>query len=269
MKTFLAVTAGVLALAVGPASAADLGVPARGPMPAPAYNWTGFYLGGNVGYGNGEDSVSTSSTLGGAPFGSPFSFETKSNGFFGGGQAGFNYEFPTNFVIGVEADGDGSGISGSSSTCPGTFQVPNCSLHNIRLEDFGTVRGRFGYAWNNVLVYGTGGWAWGDGQATATLSPKFSPSGFANSSATVSPSISGWVVGAGVEVGLLSFPGWTVRLEYLHLEFDNIGNTLNFGTVPVLGALVSTSTANNRFDTLRFGVNYLFSWGAPPIATRY
>lgn len=265
MKALLPVAAGLFVLAAVPAGAADMALPAKAPVAV--YNWTGFYFGGNVGYGDGEDSVSTSSTLNGAAFGAPFAFETKSSGFFGGGQAGFNYELPTNFVIGVEADGDWSGITGNSSTCP---SATNCSFHKNSLEDFGTVRGRLGYAWNNVLVYGTGGWAWGEGKVTTTLGPTFIPVGLEGVSTSVTPNLSGWTAGAGLEVGLLSFPGWTVRLEYLHLEFDNVANTFTFtGTGAPPPVLVSSSTANVRFDMLQFGVNYLFNWGPAPIMARY
>jgi len=259
MKTFLAVTAGMLALAAVPAGAADLGLPAKAPVPV--YNWTGCYFGGNVGYGNGQDRFTTSTTFG-AGLPTVFSDTIKSNGFFGGGQAGCNYELPSSFVFGIEADGDWSDIHGSTNT----FNPANSVYHNFELEDFGTVRGRFGYAWNNVFVYGTGGWAWGEDKVQATITA--SAIGFAGASVTNTTDLSGWVAGAGLEVGLLNFPGWTVRLEYLHLEFDNVHETFNFGAIRTL-SLISHSTSTIDVDTLRIGVNYLFNFGPAPIVTRY
>jgi len=180
----------------------------------------------------------------------------KSNGFFGGGQTGFNYEFAHSWVIGVEADADGSGINGGAGFCA---VVGNCTSTTVRLDDFGTVRGRLGYAWNNVLVYGTGGWAWGQGKVNSSTT-----SGVIVDNTN---SMSGWTAGAGLEVGLLSFPGWTVRLEYLHIQFDNI---IDLFPAPVTIRTVGIApvSAVDRFDTLRFGVNYLFNWGPAPIMPR-
>jgi len=253
MKTFLAVAAGMLALAVVPAGAADLGLPTKAPVAA--YNWTGFYFGGNGGYGNGEDLFTDLPPA--APFGAfTTNMAIKSNGFFGGGQAGFNYQFSSPWVVGVEADADASGINGGAGFCA---IVGNCTSTTVRLDDFGTLRGRLGYAWNNVLVYATGGWAWGQGKVNSSTT----------SGAIVdnTNNMSGWTAGAGLEVGLLSFPGWTVRLEYLHIQFDNVTDLFPAPITTRTVGIASVS-AVDRFDTLRFGVNYLFNFGPAPIMPR-
>ena len=152
---------------------------------------TGFYVGGNfgggwgnTGYSGGQSTGSTSFLTSlaariavAAPVGT-FAGSEKSSGIFGGGQIGYNYQFPsTPWLVGVEADIDASSIRGSSSYCPvatstgpgpgtGSTFVLGCSTNSMKLEDFGTVRGRLGYAWDNLLFYGTGGWAWARSSST-------------------------------------------------------------------------------------------------------
>jgi outer membrane immunogenic protein len=264
MKPLFPVVAGLFALAAVPASAADLPLPAKAPI-APAYNWTGFYLGGNVGYTGALDQFSGFTTVGGITT-ATFSDSVHTSGVSGGGQAGFNYELPYSVVLGVEADGDWTNSRGGNGFCT---SATNCSFHRFDIDDYGTVRGRLGYAWNNVLFYGTGGWAWTDRTNTATLIKSSFPA-LVGASVTDSRNLSGWVWGAGFEVGLISWmPNVTLRFEYLHLQFDNINEVLNFGTVPGVGPLVSNSKATLGIDTARVGVNYLFNWGAAPMMARY
>lgn len=165
-------TAALSVASVHVVTAADL--PTKAPVyaPVPYYNWTGFYVGGNVGGGWGHTDFTIATA--GAPVGAGAvalsgSGSSNKSGFFGGGQIGFNYQFATNWVAGIEADVDLSGISGSSSTCLALATgVGGCSSSSGKLNDFGTVRGRLGYAWNNVLLYGTGGLAWDESSTTFT-----------------------------------------------------------------------------------------------------
>ncbi len=171
MRALLIAAAGVLAMSVvNPASAADVAPPRvtkerriPPPLPAPVFNWTGFYLGGNFGGGWGHsDFTSTfAGTVAGIPL--PTTQTTGSgngSGIVGGGQIGFNYQFLGNWVAGIEADIDAAHIAGSKSACLSTTSgtIFGCGSRDSTIEDFGTVRGRLGYAFNNVLVYGTGGW---------------------------------------------------------------------------------------------------------------
>ena len=105
----------------------------------------------------------------------------------------------------------------------------------------GTVRGRVGYAFDQVLIYGTGGYAWADNRMTATL---------LGVSASDSNFHSGWTVGAGVEV--MFAPKWSVKAEYLYRSFQ--GETYNFPGVIVGG--VATGTLN--LNSVQVGVNYHF-----------
>jgi outer membrane immunogenic protein len=263
---------GILALAIaapmGDAAAADLPAksptPPSEPPPLPHYfNWTGFYVGGNFGGGwTTADFSGTTVFTGVTP--STFSGSDSLSGILGGGQIGFNYEFPNSIVIGLEADGDWADINGSTSTCSSSAGVTTgCANNNAKLEDFGTVRGRLGHAWSNLLFYGSGGWAWGGSKTVSTLTcvgagcPAISTS-FTGGNSTSSVDASGWAAGAGLEWAFAR--NWSVRLEYLHLQFDGVGEKfISSGTVGAARfTSLSSTTLNLEADTVRVGVNYLF-----------
>jgi len=262
----------VLALAViapvGAANAADLAVKAPPPPPmAPAsayFNWTGFYVGGNVG-GAWDNTTVTGSTLVGATS-STFSGSGNASGVIGGGQIGANYEFPSNWVIGFEADVDGSSLSGSSNSCAVTALgvTTGCATVNTKLNDFGTVRGRLGYAANNVLFYGTGGWAWSQSSTASNLTcagpgcPTTSLVFTGGSSSASLTATNGWTAGAGIEWAFTR--NWTLRVEYLHLQFNGVSET--FSSAGTIGGVAGTSTtgtnSNSGIDIARVGINYIF-----------
>jgi outer membrane immunogenic protein len=248
------------------ANAAEITSPALIPPGSSWYNWTALYIGGNVGGGWGNTSFN------GTDFGrfgtSTFSGSTNSSGWLGGGQIGGNFEFAQQWVIGIEADGDGAKISSSSTGCStlATGLARGCGTDSEQLKDFGTARGRFGYAFGNLLLYGTGGWAWGNSSgshATTCVSSLIAlcpgaSTAFAGGAASFSKSLSGWTAGAGLEWGFLR--NWTVRVEYLHVEFDNVST--GFSTTITTGRVttpITTSVAsNNGFDMVRIGLNFLF-----------
>jgi outer membrane immunogenic protein len=269
MRPVLGFAAGLLVLAaMTPAGAADLPMPTKAPPPPPPpFTWTGFYIGGNVGYGWSNESFNLTSVN---SLGTSIESGTNSaSGFLGGGQIGANYEFSTHLVIGIEADVDWTDIKRSSTGCatyitgPDTGEVSGCGTNNVQLDDFGTVRGRLGYAWSTLLLYGTGGWAWGhsSGTHTQTCAGPGCPGTslpFTGGSASISDNFSGWAAGAGLEWAFL--PNWTLRVEYLHLEFDNVPTNYSYtvvvNTVPFP---VSTHISSNAGDDIvRVGVSYLF-----------
>ena len=221
MKKILLTTTGLIALGMAPAIAADL--PARAYTKAPAAaiainNWSGFYLGAMGGYAQQTEAT----TLG---FG-----EVK--GGFAGGTLGYNWQ-TGNLVFGIEADAAWADVG---------FSVGNPALASFetRIRDMGTVRGRIGYAFDQVLVYGTGGYAWADNRVTASL---------LNVSVSDSKFHSGWTLGAGVEV--MFAPKWSVKAEYLYKSFESA--TYFAGTVPG-GVPVGTINLNS----VQVGVNYHF-----------
>ena len=177
MKKFLLAGAALIALGVSAASAADIQrrqvMPGKAPVyVAPAYNWTGFYVGINGGGGWGRSDFSV-------PFASD-SFNT--SGGLVGGTLGYNWQMGQ-AVFGLEGDIDWSNIRGSS-ICGG---ITSCETRNDWL---GTVRGRLGYAFDRFMPYVTGGLAVGN--------IKTSIDGIGSANETKA----GWTVGAGIEAAI-------------------------------------------------------------------
>ncbi len=234
MKAILLAGASVLALGVT-AQAADLYIAAPEPIAvAAAYNWNGLYLGLHGGYGGGQFDYPFSGTL----FNTPVtgSLDLTSGGFFGGGQIGYNFQM-NQFVLGVEADIAASGIDGQVS-----LDIPAGPLTvsaGSSLNWFGTVRGRLGVAFDNVLVYGTGGFAYG----STTTSIDVNGTNLFSASNTKS----GWTVGGGVEVGLT--PHLSLKAEYLYLDL---------GTDVIAAAPGITFSESTTAHTLKTGLNYRF-----------
>ena len=192
MRTLLLAGAGLLAMGVASASAADL--PARMPAKAPVYvapmtyNWTGFYLGLNGGGGFGRSEFN-----GTLPSGS---FDT-SGGLFGA-TVGYNWQTGP-VVLGLEGDIDWSNIKGSGS-CGGF----SCDVRNDYLA---TIRGRLGYAMDRWMPYVTGGAAIGN--------VKTSIAGFGDTNNTKG----GWTVGGGIEASIAG--PWTAKVEYLYVDLGD------------------------------------------------
>ncbi len=254
MKKLLLGLVAIGALIAGPAMAADLGMPLKAPPApvAPVYSWSGFYLGGQVGYGWG-----TSYQQGADGFGTTGNFNI--SGVVGGVTAGYNWQFNGNWVVGLETDFSGADINGTVNSSPTYSCITTTGAPSPcydKIDWFGTVRGRLGYAWNNVLLYGTGGWAYGRAEAGITGCPVFTV-GFCGSN-----DVSGWTAGGGLEYGLA--PNWSIKVEYLHVDMGRFNFTTSGGCAGT-GGCVSPAV----FDLVRSGVNYRFNWGGAPIATRY
>jgi outer membrane immunogenic protein len=165
-------------------------------------SWARPYLGVNLGYA----------------WGSVANNPAKPSGFVGGVQAGYNWQSGS-FVFGLE--GDIQATAAEETFAPWKFSNPW----------FGTVRGRAGYAFNNVLFFGTGGLAFGELRATTF-------------GLTESHTNAGWTLGAGAEMGLDR--NWSAKIEYLYVDLANS----NF---------VITGASNGyRFGLIRAGVNYRF-----------
>ena len=238
---------GMMAAALGTdAWGADIPVSTKAPPPS-GFNWSGLYFGGHVGWAWQTFNTATfDDTLGGQIE----QFKSKDNGFFGGGQIGYNWVIAPNWLLGLEADGSVASISKSVPVC-GT----ECVSYQFSTNDFGTGRGRLGYFWNNTLIYGTGGWAWTDVKVdrTVTSAPLIPGlAGLASNGSNAGIS-NGWAAGAGLEWGFA--PRWTARVEYLHLQFQSIVNNYSYATA---APTLRTSTTVLGNDTLRVGINYLF-----------
>jgi outer membrane immunogenic protein len=250
------------------ASAADLPQPApvyaKAPPSVAPYSWTGFYVGGNIGYGWGN--ANNNVTL----FDSNFAFTLtqsqsgKPQGIIGGGQFGYNWQFSPHGVFGLEADWQGSGAAANQSfvdpfVLPGQVTGTVSANYGDRISWFGTVRGRVGYAWDSLLIYGTGGLAYGEVKLAGTVNETIMGPGFGPASAiwpfSVSKVNAGWTVGAGIEGALAS--SWTWKAEYLYLDLGSITGVSPAG---LSGGTGATLTAQGRFtdNILRAGLNFQF-----------
>jgi outer membrane immunogenic protein len=294
-----------IALIGTPAFAADMGVPSA-PPPAPVYNWTGWYVGVNAGasFGNVKTDFNAPVTVTTSVFGGPFAGQvlgpgtfgfagsdtTSPNGFMGGGQIGYNWQWSPLIVIGLEADFQGA-LERDSSTLTGPFHGSITSANFVnpisgstvldyqtKIDWFGTVRARIGYVWGNgnVMSYLSGGLAYGEVKINGTSTSSGTNDGEPPFSVTQafghSQVNTGWVVGYGTE-GVIDFWGahnWTWKIEGLYMDLghlDATGPGASFSVLrttgsnaPVLSTATGQVTTNSHFTDgiLRAGLNYKF-----------
>jgi outer membrane immunogenic protein len=230
---------GALALATAaPAFAADLpppvAPPPRAPVayipPAPAFTWSGFYIGLNGGYAFGQSNWTS-------PMGSTGWFNV--NGPLAGATIGGNYQIGA-LVVGVEGDIDWQNVKGTlvggTCTLPGAI-VASCHSASTWV---GTIRGRVGYAMDRVLLYATGGGAFANIKARLNTLP------WASSTEL------GWTAGVGVEVAMTE--NWTAKAEYLAIGFQQ-------PTCGLANCLAAPPVSVNFYEsTVRAGVNYKFGY---------
>ena len=269
MKRLLIGISAAASLFVTGAFAADLAVKqpvyTKAPvMVEPVFNWTGFYVGGNLGYSWGRSSDTSTVTNG---LGTTFvttGGSSNLDGIVGGGQIGYNWQMQ-NWLWGLEADIQGTDEKGSRNfICPAVTCLPPAALAlpdvaasaSQKIEWFGTVRGRAGIlATPQVLLYATGGLAYGEVKTGETVGVLNS---FSNSTTNV-----GWTVGAGIEGAIGG--NWTARLEYLYVDLGHVSGTFATTLTALGGGFVTTSYNSHITDNiLRAGVNYKF--GGPVVA---
>ena len=239
MRSLLVLTGLAGALLSSSAMAADLSrpvykAPPAGALPV-AYDWTGFYVGGHVGYGWAKKDWQDSFGL--------YNLSTNPNGFLGGGQVGFNYQIGQ-FVLGAEGDFSWTGIN-SGSTVLGIVPPPGASF-NTNVNWTSTLTGRAGIAFDRWLVYGKGGVAWAN--------DKFSTNAYTfPGTIEVTDTRIGWTAGAGVEYAFA--PSWSAKLEY---------NFMDFGDKAVSFAPATSTTVDQHIHAVKLGINYKF--GLPGMA---
>jgi outer membrane immunogenic protein len=232
--------AGILAFAAGgQALASDLPPPspprtpvAYVPPVTPVYNWGGFYLGLNMGYGFGTTNWIDSDD----PGGETGKFNT--NGFVVGPTVGFNFQTDA-FVLGAELDFDGSWIDGKKTSSFCSFTGAQCETKSFWLS---TARARLGYAVDRVLFYGTGGGAIGD--VSTGLSGFFQHH-----------TKTGWTAGAGIEAAFTE--NVTARIEYLYVKLqDSLCTSPNACGLDPRGS--PDDTVKFSASLIRVGVTYKF-----------
>ena len=254
MKKFLLSSVALLSLTAG-AMAADL-PSRRAPAPmiaaVPVFTWTGFYVGGHVGYAwndsdNNLDGLGTVFTRDAAgvlvPTTLGFGDNGDNDGFLAGVHAGYNFQIGS-FVVGLE--GDVEGIFGDDDDDNfGNVVYLNAAGQPIAYSFAGTsldwqasIRARAGFAFDRLLIYGTGGFAFGG------LSGGFSNSTFFDND---DDTITGWTLGAGVEWAFTN--NITTRLEYRYTSFEGIDSFFNN---------ISLGGGDIDFHTVRLGVSFKF-----------
>jgi outer membrane immunogenic protein len=240
MKKIILASVAVVAMSA-PSFAADLAArpytKAPAPMVSPATNWSGFYVGAMGGYGW---SNSVSASVGGVNLGTANTDALK--GGFGGGTIGYNWQAPgSQFVWGLEVDAAGGSIGYSETFGPAVVRD--------RINAMGSVTGRLGVAFDSVLLYAKGGYAWANNKVSADVA------GVNVFSQTRTHS--GWTVGGGLE--WMFAPAWSAKAEYMYADFSKA----NYGAALLPpGVDVGASV-----HTIKVGVNYHFGWGGP--AVRY
>lgn len=244
MKKYLLGTAALVALAIAtPAAAADMGarMPMKAPpMMAPVWNWTGFYIGINGGYGWNDSRWTLQ----------PGGFGDGSHGADGGtvgGQIGYNWQFG-GWVVGLEAQGNWADFSGSHNSP--IFLAPSVT-NRTKIDAFGLFTGKVGYAWNNVMVYAKGGAA----VQSVDYDRRFTVGG-----ATISTADEvrwGGAVGAGLEYAFT--PNWSAGIEYNHMFMGR--RDVSFAPAPNVVERVRLDS-----DVFTGRINYRF--GGPAL-TRY
>ncbi|HUI21128.1 MAG TPA: outer membrane protein [Methylocella sp.] len=273
---FLLASVGAITL-TGSAFAADLTPPP--PPPVPVFTWTGPYLGGQVGYAwaTGANNVSGVDPYTGVAFAS--SIGQTPSGVIGGANVGYNYEIPqwswfssSGVVIGLEGTVDGTGLTNT-----GTLAFPDRTSLTAQTTATvqGSIRGRLGIAWDRLLIYGTGGVAFGgfdtqynyDGSGATIgkthLAPFFGTSSFSNTRV-------GWTVGGGIQYAITN--AWSVRVEYRYTDWGRINETLFGGTVfptvfPTFGFFGDRHVQQNQ---VQVGFDYRFDLlPPPPVVAKY
>jgi outer membrane immunogenic protein len=237
MKKYLLGTAAAIAIAVAtPAAAADMG--ARMPMKAPppvvaVWTWTGFYVGINGGYGWGDSKWSL--LPGGLNEGTHHT-----DGGTIGGQIGYNWQFG-NWVVGLEAQGNWADFNGSNVSI-----VAPLATNRTKIDAFGLFTGKVGYAFNNVLVYATGG--------AAVQSVDYSWSSLGLVRGTADETRWGATVGAGLEYAFT--PNVSAGVQYNHLFMGN--KDVTFSPLP-------NASDRVRLDSDVFTARLNYRFGGPAV----
>lgn len=219
-----------------PGAAADMAV--KSPVRDAIYNWTGFYVGAHVGYGDGSLGPGTNPLPEQGVV-----FPPTITGGIGGFQLGYNRQFANRFVLGIEAD----------ATFTGPVDLPKRALapFNSTIDYVGTVRGRVGYAFASWMPYVTGGFAWGHSSVKVND---------ADGNVVSEPGQyqTGWTAGVGAEFALSG--NWTAKLEYEYVDLSR--RTVGLADFGMPGV-----TVEPRLQLLKFGLNYQFGdspWSATP-----
>ena len=274
MRKFLLASVAALGFA-GTASAADLAVAPV--VYAPAFTWTGCYLGINGGWiGSDESYTSNFDVIGGPRDPAEAASIVESRNSYGpndsGGTAGGQFGCQTqlgSWVIGGEWDWNWSGLKEDNTYVdlfPNQFNQDWYQYTHKELDWFSTARVKLGFAWDRFMIYATGGLAYGSFDANTHLDfADFVPPLFFGG---YHEKRFGWTAGGGLEWAFAN--NWTAKAEYLYLDFGSFDYVsvidLNQVNDP---AFVWRTDVDAKEHVIRVGINYLFHTGGAPLVARY
>ena len=254
-RIFLTTVATAAITATSAAIAADLPRPGpAGPpgfIPPPMFSWTGCYLGASVGLGQSHTQWQDVTPDGNIDMFTTSNRTAHTNGGGGvfGGQLGCDWQVSNNWVLGLQGTVHGADIN---STQQNQLNFPWSLTNNV--DWYSTLTGRVGWAMNNFLIYGKGGFAWADSRMEVQ-----------NSGVTIfngSTTRTGWTIGTGVEWGFA--PNWSAFAEFNYLSFGNTTNSLVNNVVMMNGEAFGGANAPFAFntkmqmETFMVGLNYRF-----------
>ena len=219
------------------------------PLHAGDYNWTGFYVGAHLGMVWSSTNGSTVNTATGA-MSAPL-FVGSAADWNGGIQVGYDYMMPNRVVVGLEAD-----VSSGGSKTTNITDASGTSANQTRVFDTESIRGRLGYSFDNVLLYGTGGWAWSSDQFIRTQLTGMLNLATAGTDEAVNTYLGGWTAGAGAAVTLAQ--NWSAFAEYRYTDYGSSSATLPFSRL--------ATTSATKVSEVDVGINYKFDWTASPDA---
>jgi outer membrane immunogenic protein len=247
MRATLFGAAAVSLLAVSAASGADLAVPPAVPAPPPPFTWTSCYAGGNAGGGFGQKDVNdTAGIL--SPSTGFASANLDISGYMLGGQIGCDYQFASNWVLGIEGAASGGDIGGKT-----TFVTPGIAGDTATFKDttdfLSSVTARAGFAWDRWMLYGKGGVGFVNDRYN--VADAFASYNFDGVETRL-----GWTAGVGVEWAL--WDDWSVKLEYDYYDFG----TRNVTFIEQSGAFPSgPENIKQTIQTIKLGLNFhVSSW---------
>ena len=237
---------------------------APAPLPECDFTWTGFYLGGNAGYGWGHGETEFNPRPDAVTFFDlqPTTLSPDPDGFIGGGQVGFNWQANKWFVLGIESDFQGTDMEDHSSESPiirnnGTpFPVADSFIFaHERMQWLGSTRARLGISpWCRWLFYATGGVAYGNVDYSANTNFNNGITYPVNFTETKV----GWTVGGGLEYAINNH--WTVKAEYLHYDLGDEDRTQNqlLAGVPQGPPFFVHYNFETKGEIVRGGLNFKF-----------
>jgi len=244
-----AVSFAAITMAAAPVSAADMAVKARPVAPLPMiYDWSGFYIGANGGWGQSRNCWDFVTAAGAIV---TDACADRSGGLIGG-QLGYRWQAST-WVFGLEGQGDWADLSSTR------ISLINPALSTrVRTDGIGLITGQIGYAWNAALLYVKGG--------AAVTSNRFDILTTIGGVGLASASSTRWggAVGVGFEYGFT--PNWSFGVEYDHLFMGDANNSFSVVNPIVAGAV---NRISQDVDMVTLRINYRFGGYGAPVAARY